>query len=179
MTAIKFEKDKVLLLKPIKIVNTQKEVKSQHFGGVCIRYDIDFEDKDKNTSKAEFLCRAGTCSDFEVGIPRYVRVVWVAERGDATIEPCEPPGERMAPQSKVLPEKTVETIDTRNTPAPNPFNVSVNGKAATYAMAYAKDIKMAEIAARGWNVPVTDKDIDDIVRWSGKLAIGITDNMDF
>ncbi len=179
MPAIKFEKDKILLLKPVNIVNTEKKVRSQHFGGECIRYDIDFEDKDKNTSKAEFLCRAGTCSDFEVGVPRYVRVVWVAERGDATVEPCEPPGEKVAPVSKALPEKTSEVIDTRNTPAPNPYNVPVHGKAVAFAAGYAKDIKCAEIASRGWGVPVTDKDVEDVVRWTGMIATGMVDLMDF
>lgn len=179
MPAIKFEKDKILLLKPTNIVNTGKKVNSKHFQGECIRYDIDFEDKDKNTSKAEFLCRAGTCSDFEVGIPRYVRVVWVAERGDATVEPCEPPGEKANTRNTALPEKTTETIDTRNTPALNPFNVSVNGKAATYAMAYAKDIKMAEISKRKVGSKVTDEDIEDVIRWGGKISMALTEQLDF
>ena len=46
-------------------------------------------------------------------------------------------------------------------------------------MAYAKDIKMAEITARGPGAKVTDTDIDDVIRWGGKIAIGITENMDF
>ena len=178
MADIKFEKDQVLLLKPTSIKNTNKVVKSQHFGGDCIRYDLEFEDKNKATGKAEFLCRAGNCEDFQLGIFRYVKVSWLAGRGDATVEPCEPPGESSKPNLHKR-DREEAVIDTQTTPAPNPFNVSVNGRAATYAMAYAKDIKAAQIATRGASAEVTDADIEDVIRWSGKIAIGITENMDF
>lgn len=177
MPAIKFEKDQVLLLKPTKITNTGKPVHSTVMGGDCIRYDIEFEDKNKNTGKAEFLCRKSTCEDFVEGVFCYVKVLWLAGRGDATIAPCEPPGEQTRDVQRSQPKET-HIVDTRDTPRPNPFNVSVNGKATTYAMAYAKDILVAEIARRA-DGAVTDSDIDRMVAWGAKIANSMTEQLDF
>lgn len=180
MAALKLEKDGVYLLKPTKIKRTEKMVKSQKFGGMCRRYDITFVDKNAEVVECEWLCCGEDNTEFVEGVPRYIKVSWISGQGSATIEPCEEPGSKPSSYTQKKEEqKHIDIIDTNQTPVINPFNINVSGKASTFAYAYAKDLKVAEITARGWNAKVTPEDIEDIISWGGKIAIGLTNQLDF
>lgn len=157
---IKFEKNRVYLLKPVNIIKTEKNVTTKN-KGTCIRYDISFVDKEGNTALCEWLCCTPENEDFTLNVFRYVRCLWLNDMG-VTIEPSEEPGNAPSKQPS-LSDNDIPLHLCHQTSVP------VGGMSYTFTMSYAKDLKVAEIAKQPEGYKVTANDIFDITQWADAL----------
>lgn len=147
------------------------------------RHDIYLSDpKTGNTLRGEFLNMSLTPDGFVLGVIQYVRCIWWDEKGP-TIEPYDPVSPNSPPvQRDSLPKQNVELSNANQDIASNQqvqhainSDLNVGGKAIVFAMAYAKDLKVAEVARQKMGYKVTDKDIEDVIAWGKQITMGILD----
>ena len=128
-------------------------------GGTKHKHSITFEDKSGAQIKAEYLTNSpGQKGAFVKGVIQYFRVLWEDER-EYRIEPCDEP-----------PKVTTQSPTNSNSQPQSPtgkncYNLNISGSSIAFAMAYAKDIKSAEIARQPEGYSVSDRDIEDMCRW--------------
>lgn len=183
MAEIVFSRNLVLRVKVTKIEENKKTIPKGN-GVTMQRHDLYIEDEKGNTARVEYLNHSLTCHEFVVGVWQYMRCTWPDEKG-STVEPYDP--ER--PNVPNVPRETPQSgLPQQNAYIPNvnqdrppviqhaiASDANVGGKAIVFAMAYAKDLKVAEIAKRKAGAKVTDDDISEMISWAKQLRMGLLD----
>lgn len=138
------------------------------------RFDISVEGR---TSALEFLTQKVDMSDpanpkqneFFPGVLQWIRCSRKNEYGE-NIEPYDPE-ELPAPQpttshvnatTKSVPRGTID--GERNC-----FNMNLQGASINFSTAYAKDLKIAEIARQPEGYRINEQDLEDIATWAVKI----------
>ncbi len=176
MGSIVMKKGEAMPLKITSIVPNVKQVKKGDT--IYQRHDIHMEDKQGNTLRGEFLNQSMTPDGFHIGIIQYVRCLWWDDKGP-TIEPYDP---------AVIAEPIVQSLPKQNVEIPNANqerqpvaqhaiagDANVGGKAIVFAMAYAKDILVAEIGRKKPGYVATDEDIERMISNAKKIRMGLLD----
>lgn len=119
----------------------------------------------------EFACLLGKCKPdtFVVGVKQYIRCGILSGKGTPEIEPSDEPGSAKKDQPPGV-----------NNPEPqNAYGVKIAGTAMTFAMGFAKDLKVAEIERQDFGYKVTDQDLDDVVKWAERINLALTERITF
>ena len=161
----------------IKEPDGKKEVPTQ--SGTRYRYLIFGADKKGLSFSGEYLAmpESNPWEEFIEGVMQYVKCTRLSPRGTPTIEPCEEPGSITKMYSEL--KKTTTDLKKEALPyQPNCYSAQVSGTAICFSMAYAKDLKVAEIAKRE-SGEVTDQDIEDVCRWAHTINDRMCDRINF
>lgn len=180
MAEIIMQKGQVLSLKVTSIVENRKSFPKDN--DTYYIHDIYVEDRHGNKSRKEFRTRTMTIpiNTFVVGVYQNIRCVWPSEKGDE-IEPYdgEAKTQPAPPVQSSLPKPTADIPNHNQDPpvAQHAINTDANvgGRAIVFAMAYAKDLKAAEIANRKAGSKVTTEDIEEMIAWGKQIRMGMLD----
>lgn len=176
-------KGDIVSLKVTNIKPTGKVVNKQT--GTFHQYYITMEDKKGDFATCEYLSIDVEQDKFYLGVMQYVEVKYLSPKGTPEIEPCEPsaPSGRVAirevPGKVVAPGNTshIDLPGVKEVAAPNCYSVPASGKAITFAMGYAKDLKVAEIATMGRKV--TREDVEEVCAWADIINDKICERLSF
>lgn len=137
-------------------------------------HNIFLQDKNGNTSRKEF-CSGNEVlppETFVIGVFQNIKCLKVDAKADL-IEPvlddeARKREERLSMAHEIANGKNVPRGTSEDAPV---YNKECN-RALSMAMSYAKDLKVAEITMRGMNSVVSDKDVEDVIRWGKKINEG-------
>lgn len=185
---ILMEKNQVLLLKVTSVVEKKKTF--QKNGSTHYRHDIYLQDKPGNTSVKEYVTQEETQDKFFPGQWQYVKCLFPNEKGDE-IEPWDDQKDAPLKQVREIANSLPKGASEDNAPArpqyrpdghgeaKNCYSVKLTGESITFAMAWAKDLKVAEIAKRKAGSKVTDEDLADMARWADVINNNICERISF
>ena len=165
-----------------KVLRKEENKKSwQVKGNPVYRHDIYLEDpKTKVQSVKEWV------SDYPQiplthcieGVVQWFKITKVTEGKNDQIEPYDPeqsnnrsPLKLASEINNSLPKGTAEEAACHT--------MNLTGKSITYCTAWAKDLKVAEIAKRPEGSTVTDEDIEDVARWARSLNEKLCEYVNF
>ncbi len=157
----------------LKITKYQKRNKQfpKKDGFMYMSYHVGLEDKHGNTVQAEFITREEKPEAFVEGCWQYVRCGIVGTIGMPEVEPAEDP---------TLAKQPEHYSDIPKNAAPaNCYAQHIAGKSFTFAMGYAKDILLAEIARWPEKRRVTQKDIKRMFGWANDINNKMCDRINF
>jgi hypothetical protein len=175
------ETDKIYQLKVVycepRIENATGKHKSfpKKDGKMYFVYDVCLEDKNGNRAICEYISLRNTQNELHKGVTQYIRCGIFGGKGTPEIEPVEGPNED---SQRTLPQGE-KAITTYKDGAANGFAVPVTGKSMTFAMAWAKDILVAEIAKQPEGYRVTNVDIEKMVRNADLINNALTERIEF
>ena len=166
---------------PLLVTKKVENVKSWKRGdAVVYRHDIYLTDKKTgNTSVKQWVPATPSIplTIFVEGVVQYIKCVKADPKGDE-IEPYDPEDQgRMVP---IVSRNTLPTGTSEQT-TQAPFNCNdknIGGKSITFCMAYAKDLKVAELAGRE-DKKITEDDIEDVAKWAIKINEKICEFLNF
>jgi len=143
--------------------------------GDVVRHDIHIEDRAGNTAVCEFISKSEIVTEFAQGVFQWIKCIYPDGDG-GTIEPCEPPDENtrhepVSPPSSPLPQTYVDT------PNVDCSAKNVSGSTLAFSVAYAKDIKVAEIGNRPPSSKATTDDIEDVLKWAKMINKSLCNNL--
>jgi len=165
-------KDQVIQVKVTSIKENVKTVQKKE--GIRFRHDITVEAESGDTLKCEYLSpRDKVGDDFVPNVYQYIRCVY-PERDGATIEPAEPPTQRTHTSISQELEKKAE----KNIPDIDCSTLNISGSSIAFAMAWGKDLVVADIAARPYK-EVTEDDVKKMLEFGVKINDGICDFLKF
>lgn len=159
-----------------KFVSTKKK-------GECWRFFLDLADKKGDSVRAEYLSQDALTTPFIDGVFQYIKCTAVASGFEAyTIEPAEEPTSLSSMRREVNSMLSASANSGVSIPDPLPYKpnchvANIQGTSIAFSMAYAKDILVAEIAARGSAELVTDRDIRRMLGWSQMINEDICDKI--
>lgn len=146
---MQMQEGKVYYVTVVDIKKTQKQVSTQRYG-MTRRYDITVQDKDGNKALCEYLSPTEDQDVFVLGVFQYVKcVVLSPKQHTPEIEPSEPP----------TTPTGVDAILHMTEDQANRRSANISGQSPTFALAYAKDLLVAEIGNRPPGSAVTDDDM--------------------
>ncbi len=175
------QKGDIISLKVTNIHPTGKPVNKQ--SGKFYQYHITMEDKKGDFVLCEYLSPIEEQDKFYMGLMQYIEVKYLSQKGTPEVEPCEPPTKQKYPTLTEVPGATPGNTSHVDVPSAekkgeaNCYSVPAHGKAITFAMGYAKDILVAEIAANPRKV--TSEDIDRMTGWADQINQKICDRIQF
>ena len=149
-------------------------------------YDVFLEGKEGKQVWGEFVTRDPedvARKTFVVGVIQYIRCGILSKLGTPEIEPAEEPGaglqQRIKPQTADL-DKSDQTAAQNNPDAPevNSYSIPVSGKSITFAMGYAKDILIQELANSGAK-EATEADLQRMIRNANTINNAIVERVSF
>lgn len=178
-----------LILKPGDIISlkakivhrTNKAPFQKQDGQLRYQYYITMENAKGDVAVCEYLSLKETQDEFFQGAYQYIKVMYLSPKGTPEIIPCEESTKNIVPTEVkgVTPGNTshVDIPAKGVTSEHNCSSVPANGKAITYATAYAKDILVAEIS--GNPRKITEEDIRRMMSWADIINQGICDRIAF
>ncbi len=161
----------------VKVTDIKPNIKKFISGrlGEVIRHDIFIEDRAGNTLPCEFISKNEIVTEFVLGVFRWIECKFM-EPDKAIIEPCEPPtanGNTPAPHPDTIRR---ESLPQTYLEAALPDCRNISGSSPAFAMAYAKDLKVAEIATRPAGSRVTTDDVADVIKWATLINTALCAN---
>lgn len=164
----------------IKVVSVEVMIRRPSFtlksGGTFYNYIIDVEISGGESGRVEYSCKRETVDevkkyDFLPGVYQKMKVKKCSELG------CEvetvPDVLGPDPAFKVSPQGANPT--SQLPVEKNIYAMSSSGANITFAMAYAKDLLVAEIGRQPEGYRVTEGDITRMMSMAGKIAFGISE----
>lgn len=170
MPELKLESGNTYHLKITKYQLRQKKIQKKD-GFVYFIYWVGLEDKQGNTIQAEYLTRHEKPDAFVEGVWQYVKCGIVGVIGVPEVEPADDP---------TMSKSTVHYADIQKETIPvNCYAAPIGGKAITFAMGYAKDILVAEMAKWPEKRRVSAKDIKRMATWASAINNEMCDRINF
>jgi len=169
MDELQLEVGKTYLLKVTEFKPRNKKITKQDRRSYEIFY-VRVEDKSGKSVLCEYACLEGTCKEdtFVVGTWQHIRCGIKSKMGTPEIEPVEDPS---VAQNK---------IQSASVPAEGgAYGIKIQGTSIAFAMAFAKDLKVAEIGQQPFGYKVSEKDIHDIEEWAEKFHTAMTERITF
>ncbi len=176
MALLELQAGQTYLLKVAQIINRNKKI-PQRGGVMCNGYFVWLEDRCGSSLQVEYLTPKDNADDLVVGVEQYISCKLISSFGVPEIEPGDEPNSRLPKLTKY----TDADLTVKKDPASdvNYFAASVGGKAIVFAMGYAKDILLAEIAKQPEGYRVTDEDIDKMFQWGTRITTEMVERIDF
>lgn len=179
-------------VKVVHVEDSQKEIA----GGKKRIYRIHCHDKKGNAVIAEYLAPTAdltniqrdmaVASEFPIDAYRWVVCWQVSPKGTPSIDPAEDP--TLAGIWNSI-KKDTGNGEPGNTAGPdipyrpNCYTVQITGSSIAFAMAFAKDLLVAETRANNiepeWAGELTDADVDRMIGWADKINRAICDKINF
>lgn len=183
MPELLLAKGDVVSIKVINIVRTSKPPFPKSDGNKYHQFHITVEDKKGATCICEWLGLSDDQDAFVLNVWQWIEVRYTSPKGTPEIYPTEEPrkekdrvqGERPGATPGNTSHVDIPLGDKKN--EANCYSVPAHGKAITFAMGYAKDILVAEIAANPRKV--TSEDIDRMTGWADQINQKICDRIQF
>lgn len=156
MSAISLQRGETYYVKVTGILKTTKEVPTR--SGVKYKYIISLEDKKGDIANAEYLSPTPEQTVFVKDAWQYIKCIYKGEMFDAEIEPTEPPSHNV---SSALSDGKIEKSSSQAR--------SVGGNSVTFAVAYSKDILIAEMSRWPAERELGEEDIDRMLFHADKI----------
>lgn len=169
MDQLELDKGKPYQLKITSLRYTNKMIGAKNGFPARYVFEVTGFEKGKKEGGCQYLHSSEdqTTIPLVIGVIQWVKCVLLSPMNTATIEPTDPPNTLTAAyqESKIDP---YAGISKERDPAlvykPQCNSINISGLSITFAMAYAKDLKIAEIAKREEGF-VGDADIEDVIKW--------------
>jgi hypothetical protein len=136
---------------------------------------IEIQLKDGNTGTVEYASKRDVCEVFEIGVWQNIICIQPSDKG-CQVEPYDPEANK---QPVIPPAERYNDIKPTDTKAPSQYSVRVNGEAIVFCMAWAKDLKVAEIAQRPEGYGVSQEDLEEIATWADFFCNKMIDRLKF
>lgn len=179
MSDIKMKPGDILCLKVTRVEENKKSFIRN--GSTVYKHNIYLDDGKGNASRKEYITSAPTIplTEFIPGVFQHVKCITANDLGDE-IQPYDPETQQaqMIPtrNGTALPHAAPADILTyQPQSAANCNDKNIGGKSITFCMAYAKDLKVAEISKQKAGYKVTEEDIQEVAAWAIKLNNEICD----
>lgn len=173
--AIILEKNKPYLVQVNKVEQKRSRPSFVKNNETWYNFIIDIQLKDGSTGTVEYASKRDVCEVFEIGVWQNIICIQPSDKG-CQVEPYDP--EAAKPKPTPLAEQYTDIKPGTTTP-PSQYSVRVNGEAIVFAMAWAKDLKVAEIAQRPEGYGVSQEDLKEIANWADFLCNNMIERLKF